>query len=205
MNTTEHILTLDSIAGYATEDALWQLLGDLCRMVRDMVPTQFCELTPDRIVVDGKHFELAEQAQLTIESHRNKFQSPELLSATAGQLFDDEQKWQTTVWTIGALLYYCSSGRYVFGGRGGDYQRRHPEAALPSLRREHSALSEIVGACLKSDPVERITIDQLEACCKTYVDAHKEEKAIETPVHKTVVDDRYEACWPEEFVPLKRS
>jgi serine/threonine protein kinase len=65
------------------------------------------------------------------------------------------------VWSLGALTCYASSGHYVFGGRGGVYQYNHPEVELPTLRKEHFALTPIVKRCLCYSPSQRISINEL--------------------------------------------
>lgn len=205
MDTNKNILTLDSIAGYATEDALWQLLADLCGLVKDVAQLPLRALTPDRIIIDGRRFVFAEQTPQPIIGHQDKFTAPELLNAKEEEFLDGQRRTQAVVWTIGALLYYCSSGRYVFGGRGGSYQLCHPEAVLPSLRREHAALALVVSSCLDSNPAKRMTLEQLETMRGTGTVHHKEEKKIEMQANRKVVKDHYESCWPEAFVPLKHS
>lgn len=65
------------------------------------------------------------------------------------------------VWSLGALVCYASSGHYVFGGRGGSYQHDHPNVELPTLRKEHTALTAIVKGCLCYSSSQRMKLREL--------------------------------------------
>ncbi len=152
------ILTLHSIAGYAMEIAIWKMLRDICKIVevkgqRSKVIGENSCLSPGAIQIDGEEFRIID-VPLTSEE-LEKFLAPE----TGEKSLDSEA---ALVWCIGALACYMSSGHYVFGGRGGEYQRRHPAVGLPVLRKEHEALTNIVHRCMQYHPTERISLSELK-------------------------------------------
>ena len=152
------ILTLHSIAGYAMEIAIWKMLRDICKCLETRglgleVIDERCCLSPGVIQVDGDEFRII-KATLPNEE-LEKFLAPE----TGKKSLNLET---ALVWSIGALVCYMSSGHYVFGGRGGEYQRRHPAVGLPVLRKEHETLANIVHRCMQYHPTERISLSELK-------------------------------------------
>ena len=138
--------TIRSIAGYSNEQALWTLLADMTATTAGQ-SGQWIVPSPETVIVDGDHFLLDATHEPTAE-----FFPPEGISPFEEQGF---------VWSLGALVCYASSGHYVFGGHGGTYQKRHPKTALPTLRKEHSALTAVVKRCLCYTPAQRISVCEL--------------------------------------------
>ena len=206
IDTMKH-LTLHTLAGYATESALWQLKDDLCRIITNNPTITAHDLIPDRIVVEGKQFVwLAEEQSM---AHNDKFTAPELLVGSKTAKSDQSHPLSSAalVWTVGALLCYCSSGRYVFGGKGGKYQLNHPDVLLPPLRKEHESLVDVVHACMLANPDKRITIAQLKDIRPSNTLCQKETRLSQSvSINKIVTSKELSkqnnsSVWPEEFIP----
>lgn len=144
-------ITIHSIAGYCSEKALWKLLVDLSSEISESDYDDWKILMPDSVTLDGENFciEKKSSSNPTIE-----FYPPEGIENFGESGF---------VWSLGAMVCYASSGHYVFGGRGGVYQRSHPLVELPTLKKEHFALSTIVKRCLCYSPSQRISLKELHA------------------------------------------
>lgn len=142
-------MTIHSIAGYCSEKALWKLLVDLISDALSNESESWRVLTPDHVIVDGEGFcvdSIVSSEPLT------EFVPPE------GKENYGEAGY---IWSLGALVCYASSGHYVFGGRGGAYQRSKLKVELPALRKEHSNLDALVKRCLCYSPSQRIRLNEL--------------------------------------------
>ena len=106
-------------------------------------------INPGIVLVDGEDFHI----DATIpEADATEFYPPEGIENYGEEGY---------VWSLGALVCYASSGHYVFGGRGGSYQRDHPKVELPMLRKEHTALTAIVKGCLCYSSFQRMKLRNL--------------------------------------------
>ena len=103
-----------------------------------------------------------------------------------------------TVWSLGALLCYASSGHLIFGGSGSLYQGKHPDVKLPVLQKKHSSLTPIVQRCLANSPEKRISLDEMviEArkgleLCKKRTRSKSNAKVDKKHPITTSLDERY--------------
>ena len=190
------MLTLQDIAGYCLEEALWKMLADVSGAWMDALGACPAVYDPSQVLVDGDDFSV--QATDAVP-HHEEFAAPE---------GGNSQEAASLVWTLGALVCFASSGHGIFGGRGGAYQRRHPTVALPVLRREHSALTPLVQRCLQYHPSDRPTLQQLhelalaglQACRATHHSSlHTSHSTLHTP-HSTLHDNPISLRWPESFL-----
>ncbi len=181
-------LTLTGIAGFCPEPAVWQLVADLCDIVQAHRSGAY--LAPENIIADHYSFRVDDTG---VEAQ--EFQAPE--TAATGQVTDAQ-----CVWSMGALIYYCTLGRVVFGGHGSAYQRQHPDVALPVLPKTHRALTPVLHRCLCTDPAQRIGLQELRALAheklgQLSTDRPRREPA---PQHN---DKKQPSChqksWPEEM------
>ena len=106
-------------------------------------------INPGIVLIDGENFRIDSNIPVadTVE-----FYPPEGIEKYGEEGF---------VWSLGALVCYASSGHYVFGGRGGSYQHNHPNVELPTLRKEHTALTAIVKGCLCYSSSQRMKLREL--------------------------------------------
>lgn len=180
-------ITLKDIAGYCPEEAIWKMAIDLGQSIKD---NGYCPLSPEGVIVDDTSFLTDENA-----ATQAQFLAPE---CSDGASYSPAQQ----IWTLGALIYYASSGRTLFGGYGGAYQKNHPHVLLPTLRKDHQPLTPLVQQCLAFDPSSRIGIDSmiaearkgLENCRSTRRPSSR--KAYETlPSTSRQITEN----WPEEM------
>ena len=136
-------LRLSDIAGYCPEKAIWKMMMDLTDQLLDH-ESEF-RMAPGTVMVAGDSFLI-----VSSEVKGDAFMAPE------GQE-NEKVSPAEMVWTIGALIYYASTGRILFGGHGGSYQRLHPGISLPVLPKNHQGLTSIMQHCLCSNPSARIT------------------------------------------------
>lgn len=179
-------LTLKSIAGYCIEEALWKLAIDIASESQ-VKKCYMAGIDPDMVVIDNDEFHLVPKDNVMPE-----FCAPEgHASETA------------TVWSLGALLCYASSGHLIFGGSGSLYQVKHPDVKLPTLQKKHASLTPLVQHCLVYSPEKRISLDELviearkgmELCKKRTRSKSNVKNEKEHPV-TTSLDER----WPEEMI-----
>lgn len=180
-------ITLRDIAGFCPEEAIWKMVADLGQSIKD---NHQCPLSPDGVIIDGVNYLLDENC-----TGQAEFLAPE----TAEDFPCGKQQ---GVWTLGALIYYASSGRALFGGYGGTYQKSHPNVLLPSLHKDHQSLTALMQQCLQHDPGARISIDQLvieaqkglENCRKA---TRRHIDGVEETTVATVKQQKEN--WPEEM------
>lgn len=181
-------LTLNSIAGYCIEEALWKFLADIASEILEK-NSVLEGIDPNMVVVENEDFHLDGENN-AIPS----FCAPEQEASEAAM-----------VWSLGALLCYASSGHLIFGGRGSLYQRKYPSVKLPVLQKKHSSLTPLVQHCLVYSPEKRISLSELviearsglELCkkrvrCKSNIAANTERPATSS------LDER----WPEEMIDI---
>lgn len=142
-------MTIHSIAGYCSEKALWKMLVDLITDALRNVSERWSVLTPDNVIIDGEDFHV--DSKISIEP-LSEFIPPEGIENYGESGY---------IWSLGALVCYASSGHYIFGGRGGVYQRNKPKVELPTLRKEHSNIDGVIKRCLCYSSSQRITLNEL--------------------------------------------
>ncbi len=178
------------MAGYCSEHALWKMLVDLSsEAIADVNKAKF--LTPDMVLVDGENFRVAD----------NKDDMP------TSEFFPPEGADQLTeagiVWMLGALICYASSGHYVFGGRGGSYQSSNPGVELPRLKKEHSALTDLVRRCLCYSPLQRISLRDLQTAAMKGLGSNEQTGRLKQSKKSDSSDDDSTTytgnVWPEKM------
>ena len=182
-------ITLRDIAGYCPEEAIWKMVIDLGQNIKD---NGHCPLSPDGVVVDSMSFLTDESA-----SNQAQFLAPE--SSDDNTACNQAQQ----IWTLGALIYFASSGRTLFGGYGGTYQKSHPSVLPPTLRKDHKSLTALMQQCLQFDPSSRIGIDKVidEARkgfenCRGTMRCRNENAKESLPT----ISPRNTENWPEEMI-----
>jgi len=185
-------ITLEQIAGYCHDQAIWKLIADLASGVASKSD---CLLSPAAVIVDGNTFLIDDSAPVMKE-----FRAPECIdSKTSAQA--------QQVWSIGAIAHYASSGRILFGGNGSNYQHEHPEAPLPVLQKKHQALTPLVQRCLCHDPSQRISLQELanEARCGLERCSNSPRQPLQSTskTPSTVKPAASAESWPEEMTETR--
>lgn len=189
-------IELRNIAGFCPEEAIWKMVVDICVQIEKDATTASVVLSPTSIVVDGETFLLEDE-----NSGTEGFLAPEHVET-------QKQSEAGTVWAIGAAIYYASSGRLLFGGKGGQYQTQHPSVALPSLQKSHESLTSVMQQCLCTNPADRITLKELETmasqglakcrCQKGWITNPTKRTSRHTENNKNETTTIEE--WPEEMI-----
>ena len=183
-------ITIQSIAGYCNEKALWKLLVNLSTEMLQDNSKDWKVLMPGMVTVDGEDFRMENE---TCQNATTEFYPPEGIENYGESGF---------VWSLGALVCYASSGHYVFGGRGGAYQRSHPKVKLPTLKKEHSTLSTIVKRCLCYSPSQRISLKELHTIAVKGLDSNEQAcriKRICEPDETSISPNCPDDTWPEKM------
>lgn len=184
------IITIHSLAGYCFEAVLWKMLFDLTKELLDKTPSLWKVLTPNAVTTEGEDFHLTDN---DISELAKKFYPPEGIENL------DEAG---VIWSMGALICYASSGHYIFGGRGGAYQRNHPHVELPTLRKIHSSLTPIVQRCLCYSPSQRISLKELfDLAAQGFDNCEKKARIrVAHPISGTIATpDIPDDTWPEKM------
>lgn len=184
-------MTIRAVAGYCHTKALWTLLVDLSAEWLGDTPKTWQLIMPDMVLVDGENFRIDanEQQQPTIE-----FYPPEGI----GNLGE-----AGVIWSIGAIICFASSGHYLFGGRGGAYQHRHPQIELPTLRKEHADLDAVVKRCLCYSPSQRISMRELHGLAIKGLETNRQKSRLqrqESFGDMNVMPMDADDAWPEKMI-----
>lgn len=180
-------MTLSDIAGYCPEKAIWKMLVDVTGYYLGKEPLS--RIGPECVVIAGEVF--LTMPRDTTDHH---FMAPEA---------DGQQNPAQTeiVWSIGALIYYASTGRILFGGHGGSYQRQHPTVSLPVLPKTHQSLTPIMQRCLCDTASKRICMEELNEEAKRGLLAcsNRKRKVMLAEKEPDEVMVQSQVCWPEEM------
>lgn len=183
-------LTIHSIAGFCNERTLWKLLVDLSSKLLDEPSNAMKVVTPEMVIIDGEDFRLNDETAL---SQSTEFYPPEGIG---------NSKSEGLVWSLAAIVCYASSGHYVFGGRGGSYQRSHPKVELPTLKKEHSGLAALVKRCLCYTPSQRISLNDLHAAAVKGLESNvlmSRVKRMNVPGEDVASSDMIDDIWPDKM------
>ena len=175
-------MSISTIAGFCNEQALWKLLADLTLEQAGSNSPQWAVPVPSNVLLNGDDFCIDTNIS---QDKLSEFFPPEGINNYGESGF---------VWSLGALACYASSGHYVFGGRGGAYQHDKPDVELPTLRKDHSALTPIVKRCLCYSPSERISLKELRALAVKGLESNNQMS------EKTDSSECIDDVWPEKMV-----
>lgn len=182
-----NITNLNDIAGYCPEEAIWKFLVDMSTTLIE--ENRFYKLCPRNILVDGESFLLVSN-----QEQETEFVAPD-------QKIDAKPSHEQMVWTIGALIYYLSTGRIIYGGHGGRYQREHPQAPLPTLPKAHLSLTPVMQNCLCTKPSNRISIKELNGIAQKGIinclHSQREKRFVDT--NNNYINITKVEIWPEKM------
>lgn len=186
-------ITIRQIAGYTTENIVWNMLLQLSEYGKN---ENMQEVSADDIIVEKSKFQIR---PFTKKDHEPTcpFAAPETFQATAQSLTP-----QSNVWTLGALAFYALTGMPIFEGKGGYTQL--PETVIPTISSACASdnLSTLIRQCLSYSPAERPSIEEIARTSQAAINAPR------TPRPRLVSQSgrKYATSlvkfWPEEMVPL---
>lgn len=185
-------ITLNDIAGLATEKMTWRLLQSLTANHKS---GQLVDITPQQIIVAGDAFQLAKAP--TTPQEVAAYQAPELSAQSATIPIESAE-----VWSLGLLAFYAMMGTDIFEHQGGKAQT--PDTLIPRISQSHcdQELSDLIYSCLNHDPAKRPSMSQINTAA---------EQALQRPTHvaKRLTDNTGKAYqsslvefWPEEMVTM---
>lgn len=179
MNHNNQYLPVAYMAGFCTEEALWQLVEQLVQVVSEYdIAHARLQINPHSVIVDHTTFLIDEAAP------------PELA-------YIPPKEANALVWGIGALVYYLSMGRTLFAGKGGRYQEQHPSKEIPPLRnKQHQSLNELVKRCLSyGNHSNSITLEEIATMARNYNSSEHPETFMTQPIEPLSNKNTFETQW----------
>lgn len=146
-------ITLNDIAGYATERMVWQMmlnLSDCCDSGK------LYGITPNMVVIIENDFQLRDK--VSDAGNGKAFAAPETFNVSK----ECRQSEMSAIWTMGALAFFAVTGMDVFEGKGGETQAESTE--IPRLSSAHASheLSTLVYRCLSYSPQDRPAKEEIQ-------------------------------------------
>ena len=186
-------ITLKDVAGYATENAVWQMMLNLSEICGQ---DKLKNIASDGIAVAGNSFVLD-------GGHTS---GPEATTAFAApEMFDNKTDCPSEasdIWTLGALAFYAITGTDVFEGKGGSTQTK--ETDVPRLSSGHASqkLSKMIYQCLSYTPMERPTKNEIQQQAREILaQPAVPRKRLSAQGGKSYSSSLIK-FWPEEMIPL---
>lgn len=170
-------LTIQEIAGFCPEEAVWKMLADVSNFLSK--EDAGYQLGADTIVVVGDQFMVTGE-----KTHTTK---------------------EEMVWALGATAYFAATGHVVFGGHGFSYQQEHPHVALPMLPKMFQSLTSVIHRCLCYNPSDRMSMELLRLSAEKGLAACSQRHRLKAkPVAEPTTEKQY--CqvekWPEEMIAV---
>lgn len=185
-------ITLNDIAGLATEKAAWRLLHSLAN---GWQCGQLDGITPQGITVEGNQFALSRYH--ATDEDITAFLPPERSTTQ-----DSHSNERAEAWTLGLLAFYALMGTDIFEHQGGKAQS--PDTLIPRIGQAHCGqeLSDLIYSCLNYDPDKRPTMKDIQAAAASALQRP-------APVMKRLTDDTGKSYgtslvnfWPDEMVVM---
>lgn len=180
-------ITLDDIAGLATEKTAWRLLHDLAA---EWKTGALRDITPGQVAVKGDRFELSRDHDVDPQDIA-AYQAPERVAVEASE-----------VWTLGLLAFHAIMGTDILEHQGG--QAQTPSTLIPRIGQTHCGqeLSDLIYSCLNHDPSKRPSMSHI---CSAATSALEKP----APLPKRLTGDTGKAYasslvsfWPEEIAVI---
>lgn len=186
-------ITLQDIAGYATERMVWQMMLNLCDSP-DL--DKLHEIIPHSICIEGNEFLLGDNGASDAEMMK-AFAAPETFGTMSGSLSG-----KSAVWTLGALAFFAITGTDVFEGKGGETQTVQTD--VPRIGSAHAShkLSTLIRQCLSYSPADRPAIEDIKhQAQESLAESVVPRKRLTSQVGKSYTTSLIK-FWPEEMVSI---
>lgn len=183
-------ISLNDIAGYATERMVWQMLltlSDSCGSgaINGIVPHAISIIGNDFILKEIKDQGTKEKA----------FAAPETFNTDIKSELSD-------IWALGALAFYAITGMNIFEGKGGETQTQETE--VPRLSSAHASkeLSTLIYKCMSYSLQDRPQKNEIRKLAQAVLAKPAIPcKKLASQSGKTYTNSLVK-FWPEEMVPL---
>ena len=183
------------IAGHCNEPTAWQILKEVSRLL----------INNNQLIVNPFIIEIGGDGHLALsptETQLRGFDAPEVTSAHRTET--------SVVWSLGATLFYVVMGHQVMNGKGGAGQSE--TSKLPYMRSEWPELSELVQQCLRYQPLQRPSLQQIldkaseqhDRCMEEIRRGPKFKKNSENTIDGTINAEDEMAFWPESMHETQR-
>ena len=179
-------ISLNDIAGYATERTVWQMIRSL-----STCPTGTLNgSSPHKIIIVGNGFILKEGAK-----DEMAFAAPERFGRG-----NEAKPEQADIWALGALAFYAITGTNVFEGKGGSTQTEETEVPRISSTHASKELSSLIRQCLSYSPKDRPQKEDMRKIAQNVLAAPAvPHKKLTSQAGKTYTNSLIK-FWPEEMV-----
>ena len=185
-------ITLNDIAGYATERSVWQMMLDLTGVCDS---GKINNIGSQAVIITGSNFQL-QNTEVSDNSNDRAFSAPESFSNGT-----DKSK-ASGIWTLGALAFYAVTGMNVFEGKGGETQTKDTEISRLSSAHASRELSDLIRRCLSYSPQERPTKEEIEQQAKSALAQPVQPRKRLSSQSGKSYDSSLINFWPEEMVPV---
>lgn len=185
-------ITLNDIAGYATEREVWQMMFDLSGLCDS---GKFNDIGSKSIIITGCNFQL-QNAEIPDNTSGRAFSAPETF--TKGT----ESFAASVIWTIGALAFYAITGTDVFEGKGGETQTKDTE--IPRLSSAHASreLSALIRRCLSFIPADRPTKEEIRELAQAALSQPVAPRKRLSDLTGKTYGSSLVKFWPEEMISV---
>lgn len=197
-NSTAGSITALSLAGHATEAAVWRFVRDVAAQldVLHRGGRWHGAVKLESVTVEGKSFTLSAAKENESSVSPIGIDAPSATVCAA----DD-------IWHLGACVYTLITGLSPFGGQGRDGQTAHTPLPVFSVSRASAALSGLVARCLAYNPAERLTAEAVVGMADTELSnveaycADLENLKYKKPQNRRIRMKTYD-FWPEAMISL---
>ena len=137
-------IPVSELAGHCNEATAWRILEEVSRHSMEGM----------RRIVNPSIIGISEDGQFALEAAQEQQSGFDPHEVEANSRTE-----ASTVWSIGATLFYIVMGRCVMNGKGGEGQSE--TSKLPYMRSEWPEMSELVQRCLQFEPANRPTLQEI--------------------------------------------
>lgn len=198
LSNTADSITAQSLAGHATETAVWRFVRDVAAQLTALHQDgkSHGAVKLESVTVEGKSFALS-----AAKEHGTISANSDALSQSSAQGAADD------IWQLGACVYALITGLSPFGGKGRKGQTTHTPMPVFNVSRASAALSGLVERCLAYDPANRLTAEAVVNIADTELSNHEaycadlENLRFKKPQNRRIRMKTYD-FWPEAMVSL---